>query len=118
MSTSTDSSVIVWSPSTELGGESVWTMRQRFGDLGGQRLGGFVGGLWAVEDRSALAYGWNGCWRHWCIEGGTENTWKEQIALTGHSDDVKGISWSPTGEYLLSTRSADDKVTFILLKQY
>ncbi|CDO74012.1 hypothetical protein BN946_scf185043.g61 [Trametes cinnabarina] len=48
LSTSTDSSLILWSPSTVLtsasDGTTLWINRQRFGDVGGQRLGGFVGG--------------------------------------------------------------------------
>src|SRR6202040_4142908 len=46
LSTSTDSSIILWSPSVTLsslqgGSISIWINRQRFGDIGGQRLGGF-----------------------------------------------------------------------------
>src|SRR6266568_3783079 len=50
LSTSTDSSLILWSPSSVINpsneeSSSIWINRQRFGDVGGQRLGGFVGGL-------------------------------------------------------------------------
>ncbi|KAM5535687.1 hypothetical protein V8D89_010674 [Ganoderma adspersum] len=114
LSTSTDSSLILWSPSTVLtsanDGTTLWINRQRFGDVGGQRLGGFVGGLWAAEGRDAMSWGWNGGWRRWRChspqEGMSENAieeWSEVGAITGHRAPVRSISWSPQGEYLISS---------------
>ncbi|KAI0080733.1 WD40 repeat-like protein [Panus rudis PR-1116 ss-1] len=115
LSTSTDSSVILWSPSTVLGSSSdksssLWINRQRFGDIGGQRLGGFVGGIWTNKGMDVLAWGWNGGWRRWrCIasigadKAAGPEEWSEIGAITGHCNAVKGLSWSPRGEYLLST---------------
>jgi len=100
LSTSTDSSLILWAPSSAMADDSLWIIQQRFGDLGGQRLGGFVGGFWASGGKAALAYGWNGCWRRWTLE---EAQWTEAIAVTGHQDVVNGLSWSPDGDYLIST---------------
>lgn len=111
LSTSTDSSVILWSPSIILdsenhGSTSMWINRQRFGDVGGQRLGGFVGGLWAQTGTEALAWGWAGGWRRWrCNSKGedmSEEQWNEVSAITGHNGPVKGLDWSPEGEYLIS----------------
>ncbi|TCD71349.1 hypothetical protein EIP91_011120 [Steccherinum ochraceum] len=110
LSTSTDSSVILWSPSTVItatkdGSTSLWINRQRFGDVGGQRLGGFIGGLWARGGQEVLAWGWNGGWRRWRqrhIHGSPVEEWGEIGAVTGHSAPVRGVSWSPNGEYLLS----------------
>ncbi|KDR83805.1 hypothetical protein GALMADRAFT_236196 [Galerina marginata CBS 339.88] len=106
LSTSTDSSVILWSPSSE-GSSSIWINRQRFGDVGGQRLGGFVGGLWARDGNEALAWGWAGGWRRWACSSSGENisneTWKEVGAITGHNGPIKGIDWSPDGKYFIST---------------
>lgn len=127
LSTSTDSSLILWSPSTILtstsaqengqdGTTSLWINRQRFGDVGGQRLGGFVGGLWTRGGAEASAWGWSGGWRRWrCIpdagshDGGlfgapSLESWTETGAISGHNGPVRGISWSPDGEYLLSAR--------------
>ncbi|TFK43596.1 WD40-repeat-containing domain protein [Crucibulum laeve] len=110
LSTSTDSSLILWSPSTFLshshnGGTSIWVNRQRFGDIGGQRLGGFVGGSWANGSRDALAWGWAGGWRRWrCANSDEESneSWTELGAISGHSGPVKGLDWSPGGEYIIS----------------
>ncbi|KAG6812317.1 hypothetical protein H0H92_003401 [Tricholoma furcatifolium] len=111
LSTSTDSSMILWSPSTvaaptKEGSTSIWINRQRFGDIGGQRLGGFVGGAWAENGTEALAWGWAGGWRRWrCTSNASlahEETWMEVGAISGHNGPVKGLDWSPTGSYLLS----------------
>jgi WD40 repeat protein len=110
LSTSTDSSLIIWSMASastaktdSAATDSLWIVNDRFGDVGGQRLGGFVGGFWGSAGDQALAYGWNGSFRRWCKEPNTLN-WIEVIAVTGHHGPVKGLSWSPDGDYLLSTR--------------
>ncbi|KAK7695632.1 hypothetical protein QCA50_000268 [Cerrena zonata] len=121
LSTSTDSSVILWSPSTILGSStnqttSIWINRQRFGDIGGQRLGGFVGGLWAQGGLEVIAWGWNGGWRRWRCKDEEKSTntyenWYETGAITGHAGPVKGLSWSPNGEYFIT--SSSDQTTRI-----
>ena len=117
LSTSADSSLILWSPvsvKTGANGSSsaLWVNQQRFGDVGGQRLGGFVGGLWTADGLELLAWGWSGGYRRWrCAqtsEGVTGNAiWTEVDALTGHAGPVKSIAWSPGGEYLISTGYVD-----------
>lgn len=111
LSTSTDSSLILWTPSnvgasSTRGGSSIWINYQRFGDVGGQRLGGFIGGLWANKGSEALAWGWSGGWRRWIcnkVSKREEEHWVEIGAVTGHSGPVKGIDWSVNGDYLVST---------------
>ncbi|KAJ7228726.1 WD40-repeat-containing domain protein [Mycena pura] len=111
LSTSTDSSLILWSPSSVRPSEndesvSIWISGQRFGDVGGQRLGGFVGGLWAQHGSEALAWGWSGGWRRWrCTSTSnklTDDVWGEIGAITGHNGPIKSLHWSPHGEYLIS----------------
>jgi len=104
LTTSTDSSAILWSIST-LGRYSdestqLWTIHRRFGDVGGQRLGGFVGGLWVHRDQFC-AWTWNGGLRRWHF---LDDQWQEMSAITGHSSPVCGIDWEPAGRYLISAR--------------
>ncbi|KAF9055147.1 WD40 repeat-like protein [Hymenopellis radicata] len=109
LSTSTDSSAILWSPSTIISNDqdeqsAIWINIQRFGDIGGQRLGGFIGGLWGRKGGDALAWGWSGGWRRWkCSDGGKSEKWTETHAISGHSGPVKGLAWSPNGRFLAST---------------
>ena len=112
MSTSVDSSVILWAPTDvpDAHGRtstSLWINQQRFGDVGGQRLGGFVGALWAWDGREAMAWGWAGGWRRWRsevigLESGRE-TWREVNAISGHNGIVQSVSWSRGGEFLISS---------------
>lgn len=104
--------MILWSPSVveaspQEGSTSLWINRQRFGDIGGQRLGGFVGGSWAKAGAEAMAWGWSGGWRRWScstLSGKThDESWAEVGAIGGHAGPVKGLDWSPTGSYLIST---------------
>ena len=102
----------MWSPSIILdsstdSSSSIWINRQRFGDVGGQRLGGFVSGLWANNGTEALAVGWAGGWRRWRSVSSTDvisqENWTEVGAISGHSLAVKGLDWSPDGNYVIST---------------
>lgn len=119
LSTSTDSSLILWSPSDTLfasssnatAAPSLWINCQRFGDVGGQRLGGFVGGIWVHSKRGdeVMAWGWSGGWRRWRTmpsdysEGGVDtDEWVEVGAIGGHNGPVKDIDWSPEGDYFMS----------------
>ncbi|KAH7887804.1 WD40-repeat-containing domain protein [Phlebopus sp. FC_14] len=115
LSTSTDSSLILWSPSniyhssssSDSTAGSIWVNRQRFGDVGGQRLGGFVGGFWAQTKKGgeALAWGWSGGWRRWrSTEASRRDVeeWGEVGAIGGHKGPIRDLDWSPCGEYLIS----------------
>ncbi|GJE84599.1 WD40 repeat-like protein [Phanerochaete sordida] len=111
LSTSTDSSAILWSPAAvpgapgAPGATSLWINRTRFGDVGGQRLGGFVLGAWARAGGDVLACGWAGGWRRWrctASSGARGEAWAEAGAVGGHAAPVRGLVWSPRGEYLAS----------------
>jgi elongator complex protein 2 len=106
--------VILWAPSSIISTayssstSSIWINVQRFGDVGGQRLGGFVGGLWGSNDTETMAWGWSGGWRRWrrvtsdSHRGTTNEEWEEVGAISGHNGPVKSLDWSPKGEYLMS----------------
>lgn len=57
-----------------------------------------------------LAWGWGGGWRRWrCSNFEQEGQsslqgekWHEVGAVTGHNGPIKGIAWSPKGEYIIS----------------
>jgi len=109
LSASVDSSVIVWAPMSFRAGAVeqdavLWVNQQRFGDVGGQRLGGFVGGMWAMDGKDVIAWGWNGGWRRWTCSSGEPETWTEVPASTGHAGPVHGLDWSPNGDYLITAR--------------
>ncbi|KAJ3785109.1 quinon protein alcohol dehydrogenase-like superfamily [Lentinula aff. detonsa] len=111
LSTSVDSSLILWSTATvntesEDRTSSIWINRQRFGDIGGQRLGGFVGGVWRPDGDEVLAWGWSGGWRRWrCESHATDDdeVWEEAGAIGGHRGSVKSVDWSPSGTFLISS---------------
>lgn len=108
LSSSTDASLILWSPTDSP--TSIWVNRQRFGDVIGAKAGGFVGALWNSTGGEVLGWGWNGCWRRWrCTndEAGKE-TWAEVPAITGHNEPVKGLAWDPNGDYIITSRCVLD----------
>lgn len=101
MSTSTDSSVILWRAEPVSG---LWINAQRFGDIGGQKLGGFIGGLWAGQSTpEVLAWGWTGGWRRWRQVDTQTDRWEETQGITGHQGAVRGLTWDPDGAYFIST---------------
>ncbi|KZV75438.1 WD40 repeat-like protein [Peniophora sp. CONT] len=111
LSSSTDSSLSLWSPAAvptlQQGQEtSLWISRERFGDIGGQRLGGFVGALWVTQGKEVLGWGWAGGCRRWRVASMSASVesekWTEVGAISGHAGPVRGISWAPSGEYLFS----------------
>lgn len=105
LSTASDNSIIIWTPSSPDSSDGIWIPAHRFGALGGRGLS-FFGAVWGKDARSVLASGWNGGWERWVrteSDGEMEN-WEPKVGVMGHWEDVRGLEWSPGGEYLMSVR--------------
>lgn len=109
LSTSADNSLAIWEADPSSG---IWVTSARLGELSREKgattatgsIGGFWTGLWSPSGASVVCLGRTGSWRRWDYSQ-EEERWLPEIAVTGHSRAVMGISWSGNGEYLLSTAS-------------
>ncbi|KAK9455585.1 WD40-repeat-containing domain protein [Dipodascopsis uninucleata] len=117
LSASADSSLMLWAPDPVSG---IWVSQARLGDLsikGSSSATGSSGGFWvALWDQNQspswiATIGRSGGWRVWRIleselteEGSTSSSrFVPEYAITGHTREVTDLSWSPSGEYLLTT---------------
>lgn len=109
LSTSEDNSLAIWEADPSSG---VWVCITRLGEISGQKgstsatgsAGGFWIGLWSPDGNSVVSLGRTGSWRRWTYSP-TQDMWTQQVAITGHVREVKGLSWSRDGSYLLTTGS-------------
>ena len=109
LSTSEDNSLAIWEADPNSG---VWVCITRLGEISAQKgsttatgsAGGFWIGLWSPDANSVISLGRTGSWRKWTYSA-TEDMWAQQVAITGHVREVKGLSWSRDGKYLLTTSS-------------
>jgi elongator complex protein 2 len=109
LSTSEDNSLSIWESDPASG---VWVCITRLGEISAQKgstsatgsAGGLWIGLWAPDGTSVVALGRTGSWRKWSYSTETD-MWAQQVAITGHVREVKGVCWSRDGSYLLSTGS-------------
>ncbi|KAL5450199.1 hypothetical protein PMIN07_005122 [Paraphaeosphaeria minitans] len=109
LSTSEDNSLAIWEADPSSG---VWVCSTRLGEISGQKgstsatgsAGGFWIGLWSPDGDSVVSLGRTGSWRRWTYSP-TQDMWTQQVAITGHVREVKGLSWSRDGAYLLTTGS-------------
>ncbi|KAF2196721.1 WD40 repeat-like protein [Delitschia confertaspora ATCC 74209] len=110
LSTSEDNSLSIWESDPNTG---VWICGTRLGEISAQKgsttatgsAGGFWIGLWSPDSNSVASLGRTGSWRMWTFAP-EQDLWAQRVAITGHTKEVRGISWSRDGSYLLST-SAD-----------
>lgn len=109
LSTSEDNSLAIWESDSTSG---VWICTTRLGEISAQKgstsatgsAGGFWVGLWSLDGNSVVSLGRTGSWRKWSFST-TEDMWKQQVGVTGHVREVKGVCWSRDGSYLLTTSS-------------
>ncbi|KAJ4351207.1 Elongator subunit elp2 [Didymosphaeria variabile] len=109
LSTSEDNSLAIWEADPSSG---VWVCITRLGEISGQKgstsatgsAGGFWIGLWSPDGDSVVSLGRTGSWRRWTYSP-AQDMWTQQVAITGHVREVKGLSWSRDGSYLLTTGS-------------
>ncbi|RAR15311.1 RNA polymeras-like protein II Elongator subunit [Stemphylium lycopersici] len=107
LSTSEDNSLSIWESDPTSG---VWVCITRLGEISAQKgstsatgsAGGFWIGLWSPDGNTVVSLGRTGSWRKWTYSV-TEDMWTQQVAITGHVREVKGVSWSRDGSYLLTT---------------
>ncbi|KAF2621133.1 WD40 repeat-like protein [Macroventuria anomochaeta] len=107
LSTSEDNSLAIWESDPTSG---VWVCITRLGEISAQKgstsatgsAGGFWIGLWSPDGNSVVSLGRTGSWRKWTYSS-TEDMWTRQVAITGHVREVRGVTWSRDGSYLLST---------------
>jgi elongator complex protein 2 len=109
LTTSEDNSLAIWESDPNSG---VWVCITRLGEISAQKgstsatgsAGGFWIGLWSPDGNSAVSLGRTGSWRKWTYSA-AEDMWTQQVAITGHVREAKGVSWSRDGSYLLTTGS-------------
>lgn len=111
MSSSADSSVMVWIPDSTSG---VWLCATRLGDIsskGASTATGSYGGVWfstwiGSENNTIISLTNMGSWKCWKSSGSAsdgDELWIPQTGLTGHIQSVTDVAWSPEGQYVLST---------------
>ncbi|KAH6625203.1 RNA polymeras-like protein II Elongator subunit [Boeremia exigua] len=116
LSTSEDNSLAMWESDPTSG---VWVCVTRLGEISAQKgstsatgsAGGFWIGLWSPDGNCVVSLGRTGSWRKWTYAA-SEDMWAQQVAITGHVREVKGVTWSRDGSYLLST--SQDQTTRLL----
>lgn len=107
LSTSEDNSLSIWESDPTSG---VWVCITRLGEISAQKgstsatgsAGGFWIGLWSPDGDSVVSLGRTGSWRKWTYST-SEDMWAQQVAITGHVRQVRGVTWSRDGSFLLST---------------
>jgi elongator complex protein 2 len=109
VSTSEDNSLAIWESDPSSG---VWVCITRLGEISAQKgstsatgsAGGLWIGLWSPDGNSVVSLGRTGSWRKWTYST-TSDMWAQQVAITGHVREVKGVSWSRDGSYFVTTGS-------------
>jgi len=110
LSASADNTLAIWEADAA---SEAWFCQSKLGEISVQRgsitatgtTGGFCTGLWGPGGQSVACLGRTGSWRLWNTGPG-DNTWIPAPGVGGHVQEVRDVSWSGDGSYLLSA-SAD-----------
>jgi len=101
LTASMDKTMILWTPHENT---NTWFSDVRVGDVGGQNILGFYGGLFGPGATSILAHGFNGALQRYVSDG---KDWRPVPTPSGHYAAVNDIAWDPLGRYLVSV--SDDR---------
>jgi elongator complex protein 2 len=109
LSASADNSLSIWSADAASG---LWVCSTRLGEVSSQKgsttatgsTGGFWIGLWQSDSSSVVSLGRTGSWRRWKHDF-TADVWHQQVGISGHIQEVRGLAWSCDGSCLISTSS-------------
>ncbi|KAK3679985.1 Elongator subunit elp2 [Recurvomyces mirabilis] len=116
LSASADNSLAIWQADEASG---FWVCNARLGEISSQKgsttatgsTGGFWIGLWQPDVESVVSLGRTGSWRRWLYDRAVDS-WRQQVGISGHTQEVQGVAWSRDGSYLLTTSS--DQTTRLL----
>ncbi|EMR10436.1 hypothetical protein PNEG_01152 [Pneumocystis murina B123] len=105
LTASADTSLIIWHPDHHSG---IWISSCRVGEIASLKgvtsaaggFGGFCGALWGPNGKSIACWCKSGGWK---IFSNIEDNWIQKLSITGHTKPVKSISWSPCGEFFVSS---------------
>ncbi|KTW28540.1 hypothetical protein T552_01800 [Pneumocystis carinii B80] len=105
LTASADTSLIIWHLDHHSG---ICISSSRIGEMGSLKgvstasggFGGFCGGLWGPNGKSIACWCKSGGWK---IFSNIEDNWVQRLSITGHTKPVKSISWSPGGEFFVSS---------------
>jgi elongator complex protein 2 len=109
LSASADNSLSIWTADPASG---LWVCSTRLGEVSSQKgsttatgsTGGFWIGLWQSDSSSVVSLGRTGSWRRWKHDP-TADIWHQQVGMSGHVQEVRGLAWSRDGSCLISTSS-------------
>lgn len=109
LSASADSSVIIWKADPE---SQIWLVQAQLGTIstkGASTATGSTGGFWGAIfgpeldglDPRVCAWNRTGSIRIWRAD--SEEKWTNIGGIGGHTKQVRSLSWTPRGEYFLTT---------------
>lgn len=116
LSASADNSLSMWQVDEN---SNVWICHTRLGEISSQKgsttatgsTGGFWIGLWQPDGCGIVSLGRTGSWRKWSYVE-VEDSWLQDIGISGHTEEVRSCDWASDGSYLLTTGS--DQTTRML----